>query len=213
MLDGMEDPKARALDFACKEFIFFLPHTTVVEALAAIRKRGMTDGIAYFYVCSDDGTLTGTLPVRRLISSNENVRVEEIMIREIVSIQADTTMERACEIMLLHKLLALPILDDSGKIVAVIDLTAFTGGEIDAARRHEVEQAFQVVGFRTSNIANRSPFVAFWFRFPWLIATIVGGIASALIVGAFEATISQSIMLTFFLTIILGLGESVACRL
>jgi magnesium transporter len=45
-----------------------------------------------------------------------------------------------------------------------------------------------------------------------LLATITGGTICALLLGAFEATLAESLVLAFFLALVLGLGESVAIQ-
>jgi magnesium transporter len=61
-------------------------------------------------------------------------------------------------------------------------------------------------------VREAAPLRAFRFRIPWLLATIASGTACALLAGVFEATLSQSLVLAFFLTLVLGLGESVSTQ-
>jgi len=65
---------------------------------------------------------------------------------------------------------------------------------------------------RIAQVKNASPFKAFRFRFPWLLATISGGIMCAVLTGFFEITLARSLILAFFLTLMLGLGESVSMQ-
>src|SRR5262249_49936467 len=57
-----------------------------------------------------------------------------------------------------------------------------------------------------------SPLRAFRFRFPWLLATIGSGTACALLASAYEGTLARNIVLAFFLTMVLGLAESVSIQ-
>jgi magnesium transporter len=45
-----------------------------------------------------------------------------------------------------------------------------------------------------------------------LLATIASGTICALLAGAFELTLAKSLVLAFFLTLVLGLGESVSIQ-
>jgi magnesium transporter len=47
---------------------------------------------------------------------------------------------------------------------------------------------------------------------PWLAATLGGGICCALVSGCYEATLTTRIILAFFLTLVLGLSESVSAQ-
>ncbi len=52
----------------------------------------------------------------------------------------------------------------------------------------------------------------FRYRFPWLLATVAAGTACALLAGAFETTLAGSLVIAFFLTMVLGLNESVSMQ-
>lgn len=47
---------------------------------------------------------------------------------------------------------------------------------------------------------------------PWLLATIASGTLCALLASLYELTLAKSIVLAFFLTLVLGLGESVSMQ-
>src|SRR4029077_16836921 len=48
--------------------------------------------------------------------------------------------------------------------------------------------------------------------FPWLLVTVSGGTLSAILAHFFEATLARSLVLAFFLTMVLGLNESVSMQ-
>src|SRR5438477_11481411 len=52
----------------------------------------------------------------------------------------------------------------------------------------------------------------FRYRFPWLLATVAGGTICAMLAGAFELTLARSLVVAFFLTMVLGLNESVSAQ-
>ncbi len=78
--------------------------------------------------------------------------------------------------------------------------------------RERMDEVFESIGFRISQIKGASPLRMFRFRFPWLLATISSGTFCALLASAFEMTLAKSLVLTFFLTLVLGLGESVSMQ-
>jgi len=71
---------------------------------------------------------------------------------------------------------------------------------------------FEALGFRLEQIRGASAWRAFRFRFPWLLVTVTGGTLSALLAGFFEATLAGSLIIAFFLTMVLGLNESVSMQ-
>lgn len=185
---------------------------TIHESLERIRARGVGERIVYFYVLDADDRLVGVVPTRRLLTAPCDRSVRSIMIERVVSIPQSATLLEACEWFVLHKFLAFPVVDDDRHIVGVIDVGAFSGEVLDIAERRRTDEIFDAIGFRVSQVRDASPFRAFRFRFPWLIATISSGIICAFIAGSHETTLANALVLAFFLTLVLGLGESVSIQ-
>ena len=74
------------------------------------------------------------------------------------------------------------------------------------------DDIFEILGFHLEQIREKSPWLVFRFRFPWLLVTVAGGTICAILAGAFEATLARSLVVAFFLTMVLGLNESVAAQ-
>lgn len=200
------------MDFCSTDFPVLDENLTIGEALESLRSRGLKDQIVYFYVTDKEGKLCGVLPARRLLTDPADTPLASAMIRRIVAIPSKVTLLEACEFFVLHNFLAFPVTDPEGKIVGVLDVSVFTGEVLDLAEREQMKDLFQSLGFRVSAVRSASPWKAFSLRFPWLLATIAGGTFCALLAGAFAETLEQRIVLAFFLTMVLGLGESVSAQ-
>ena len=186
---------------------------TVEQALTAIRERAIGEKIVYFYTVDDDQRLTGVVPTRRLLISPLSSRLSEIMISRVVAIPQNATVLEACEAFVLHKFLAFPIVDEQRKIVGVVDVGFFSQEMFDLSEEGDsVDQLFEAIGFHVEQVRDASPLRAFRYRFPWLLATIGSGTVCALLASAYEVTLAKSIILAFFLTMVLGLGESVSIQ-
>lgn len=185
---------------------------TVQQALDAIRQRGIGEKIVYFYVVDSEERLVGVLPTRRLLTAPFEQRVSEIMVSRVAVIPQTATVLEACEAFVLHKFLALPVVDDQQRVVGVVDISLLTEEAFDIAERRVTDELFERIGFRVASVRDASPVHAFRFRFPWLITTIGGGLICALLASAYKVTLSKSIVLAFFLTLVLGLGESVSIQ-
>lgn len=185
---------------------------SVREALDYVRERGVGDKIVYFYVVDADDRLVGVLPTRRLLTAPLDQRLHEIMLGRVVTIPSDATVMDACETFLLYKFLALPVVDDQRRIVGMVDVGVLTDEVFDVTERERMHEMFESIGFRVSQVRDASPLRAFRFRFPWLLATVGSGTACALLAGAYAGTLAKSLVLAFFLTLVLGLGESVSMQ-
>lgn len=185
---------------------------TVQQALDAIRQRGVGEKIVYFYVVDAEERLAGVLPTRQLLTAPLDRRLAELMIRRVMAIPHTATVMEACEAFVLHKFLAFPVVDDARKIVGVVDVGLLTEEAFDIAEREQTNALFESIGFSVAQVRDASPLRAFRFRFPWLLATIGSGTLCALLASAYEVTLAKSLVLTFFLTMVLGLGESVSVQ-
>lgn len=197
---------------AHQDFVTLSHRLTIGEALEAIRERGVGEKIVYFYVTDEDDRLVGVLPTRNLLSESVGKPLVESMIRNVVTLPDTATVFEACELFVIYKYLALPVVDPAGKLVGIVDITLLSEEVFDLADREQADAFFEGVGFRIAEVRDASPLKAFRFRFPWLLATIGSGTACALLASVFEATLAESIVLAFFLTLVLGLGESVSIQ-
>jgi len=200
------------LTVARHEFTTLRRDFTVAQALAAIRKSGVAEKIVYFYVVDADGRLAGVVPTRRLLTAPLGRQVGEIMVPRVLTIPATATVLEACEMFILHKFLAFPVVDATGRMVGIVDVQTFTGEVFNLAEREQTEGVFETLGFRVAQVRDASPWRAFRFRFPWLLATITSGLLCAVLASAFELTLARAVVLAFFLTLVLALGESVGIQ-
>ena len=134
------------------------------------------------------------------------------MIRRVIAIPQSATLLEACEFFVLHKFFAFPVVDKERRILGLIDIGVFTEEVFDIAEREQHEDVFETIGFHVEQVRGAGPLKAFRYRFPWLLATIGSGTACALLASAFALTLAQSLVIAFFLTLVLGLGESVSIQ-
>jgi magnesium transporter len=185
---------------------------SVREALDAIRRRGVGEKIVYFYVVDGENRLAGVVPTRRLLTAPLEQHLADLMVTRVVAIPQSATVFEACEAFVLHKFLAFPVVDEQRRIVGVVDVGLLTEEAFDIAEREQTEGMFEAIGFRLAQVRDASPLRAFRFRFPWLVATISSGVICAVLASVFELTLAKSIVLAFFLTLVLGLAESVSIQ-
>ncbi|MEK0451328.1 MAG: MgtE1: predicted magnesium transporter [Verrucomicrobiota bacterium] len=185
---------------------------TIAQAIDTIRSRGLGEKIVYFYVTDDDDRLCGVLPARSLLTESPEKKLSDVMRTRVATVPASATVLEACEFFAMHRFLSAPVVDEERRLAGVVDVSVFTEQVFDLAERARMDEVFDSLGFRASQVRDASAFRAFTFRFPWLLATIVSGTACALLASAFELTLAKSLVLTFFMTLVLGLGESVSVQ-
>ena len=188
---------------------------TVEQALGAIRQQGLGERIIYFYAVDEHDRLAGVLPTRRLLTAPPGTTLGELMVKRVIAIPATATVLDACEFFVLYKFFAFPVVDADRHVIGVVDIGLFTAEMLEERDENIAAQAdeiFEALGFRLSHLRGATAWRVFRHRFPWLLATIFGGTMCALLAGAFEATIASSVVIAFFLTMVLGLNESVSMQ-
>jgi len=185
---------------------------TVQQTLDVIRQRGLGEKIVYFYVVDESGCLLGVLPTRRLLTAPLERRLAEVMLTQVIALPKTATVREACDAFAAHKFLAFPVVDEGRRLIGVVDVGLFTEKVLDLAERRHLDDVFETIGLRASQVGDAAPLRAFRFRFPWLLATIASGSLCALLASAYAVTLAGSLVLTFFLTMVLGLGESVSIQ-
>lgn len=182
---------------------------TVEEALESVRAHGLGDRPFYFYVVDEAGTLVGVVPTRRLLTARLDSWVADLAVRPVRSVPKGATVLQAYEMLLQHKLLALPVVDEGGHLLGVVDVNALLSEQVDPG---DTDAVFETVGLHVAQAQLASPAKALRVRFPWLVATLASGVLCALLISVFQVTLEKSLLLAFFLTLALGLGESVSMQ-
>jgi len=217
---SLPDFNSLIVNHARKDFPLLDAGMTVEAALERIRRKGVGERVIYFFATDAEERLVGVLPTRRLLTAPLETRLEEIMVRRVVAIPASATVLEACEFFVLYKFFAFPVVDRARRVVGVVDVSLFAEEMLEAGDREEErptvanlgDDVFEALGFRLAQIRGASPWRVFRYRFPWLLATVAAGTACAILAGAFEATIADSLVVAFFLTMVLGLNESVSMQ-
>lgn len=197
---------------ARKDFALLRSDMTVESALAHIRKVGIGEKIIYFYVADQDEHLAGVVPTRRLLLSELDRKISDIMVTGVVGIPESATLLEACELFILYKYLAFPVVDAERHVVGVIDIGFFAAEVFEMSEEGSQDEIFEAIGLHVEQLRNASPMKGFRVRFPWLLGSIGSGVICAFLAGAFEHTLAQALTITFFLPLVLGLNESVAMQ-
>ena len=185
---------------------------SIGEALERIRATGLKERIFYFYVVDGEGRLSGVVPARKLLTEPLGKKVGDVMMTRVLSLPESATLLEACECFILNKFLAIPAVDSEGRLRGVIDVGIFTDEVMELGTGGNNDRLFQTIGIHIQELRHASPVQAFRIRFPWLAATLSGGVLCGVLAGAFEATLQQKVVLAVFMALVLGLGEAVAAQ-
>jgi len=202
----------KAVAHAREDFVQIPAKETVDEALNYVREHKPTGRILYLYVIDEQERLVGVLPTRRLLLSSPDTQVSDIMVKTLVTLPAEATLLDACEQFILHRFLALPIVDDAGRMLGVVDVELYTNEISDLVRQEESQDIFQLIGVRLASVQKAAQWTVFANRFPWLLCNVFGGLACAVLAAQFEGILNQVIVLSLFIPVVLAVSESVSIQ-
>jgi magnesium transporter len=215
-LAGAIDFNAPATDYARKDFPLLQAGASAEKALETIRREGVGERVIYFYAVDERMRLVGVVPTRRLLTAAPATPLHEIMVPRVIALPATATVLEACEFFVLYKFLAFPVVDAERCIIGVVDADVFMESVLETQETEGEDVArsdfFETLGFHLAQVRDASPWRMFRYRFPWLLATVASGTICALLAGAFEVTLARSLVIAFFLTMVLGLNESVSMQ-
>lgn len=190
-----------------KDLVEFLPHITVQQALQVIRSEfEPSDFISYIYITDSEQKLLGALSLKELILASPEQVLKDIMKTNVISVSIDDDQEKVAHLARKYSLFAIPVLNNQQELVGIV-----TSADIQEiiAEEHQ-EDLYRMAGLIEENEQNISPFKGALLRFPWLLASVVGGLLAAQIIETQSQP--QYLWLLAFSPLILGLAGNVAIQ-
>lgn len=105
------------------EFLEFRPDMSIGEVLAEIRLLSPElDFIYYIYVVDKEDRLLGVLSLKHLLTNAYDVKLEEIMTKNVKFARVDQDEKEVADIFSKYDFIALPVLDAENKLKGVITI-------------------------------------------------------------------------------------------
>ena len=171
----------------------------VIDDMRVNSEKYREYSIQYTYITAPDGRLVGVLPLRSLLLTPGDTPVREIMIKNPLCVEADDSLEELTKLFEDYDFLAVPVVNDDGKLVGVLRRTDIVEAVGDKAQS-DFLKAQGIVGgeeLRSMPIWQRCK-----GRLSWLSANILLNILSASVIHLYEGTLQKAIALAMFLPII-----------
>ncbi|MFP4547003.1 MAG: magnesium transporter [Fidelibacterota bacterium] len=182
---------------------------TVQETIDSVHKQEDTEMIFYIYIVDEHEHLSGILSMRHLLTAKPETKLKDIMLTNVLTVSPETDQEEVARITSRYDLLALPVVDNTNKLLGIVTVDDI----IDVLREEATEDFLQMAGVgKDREILLKTPFQAARARFPWLFATFLGGFIASIIVQNFEHLIKEFVLLSAFMPIVMGMGGNVGTQ-
>ncbi len=175
---------------------------TVSESVHYLREWAGDEEILSLFVVDDDGRLTGTLSLRRLLLAEPETVIEDLVEPDPISVQVDVDKEEIARIFAEYDLLAVPVVEEGGELVGQVTVDDI----VDVIRDEATEDIYEMAAMSSEEIGERSTFAVMRRRLPWLLLCLAGTLACGAVIDRFEDLLSRLGALILFVPAIMAMG-------
>ncbi len=195
-----EDAVGALMDF---DMIEVREDVTLEVVLRYLRRLAqLPDHTDQLFVIDREERLRGLLPVNRLLVSDPDVLVGEVMIRDYVSFHPGQDAHDAASAFERYDLVSAPVIDGEGLLVGRMTINAV----VDYIREAKDSEILSAGGLKEEEDLFASVWNSVRNRWTWLAVNLVTAFIASRVIGVFEQSIAQLVALAALMPIIAGIG-------
>jgi len=187
------------------EYVDLKKGMTVREALDHIKKTGLDKETVYTcYVTDKNRKLEGIVSLRKLVISNEDKTIEDIMDTEVIFVNTHDDQESVAAIFMKYGFLALPVVDRENRLTGII-----TVDDIMDVVEQEATEDFQKMAAMSPSeeeYLDTGVFPLARHRLPWLLILMISATFTGRIMLKFENLLSSAVILSTFIPMLMDTG-------
>ena len=190
------------------EYISLQKDMTVQEALAYIKKEGPEAETIYTCYVKDMGRkLIGIVSLAALVVADDSVKIKDIMHEDYVYLNVYDDQEEVAEAFKKYDFMAMPVVDKEQRLVGIITVDDILD-VIEDENTEDFERMGGVIDFEDDDkeYLDKSVWQHAKARVPWLFVMMISAMITGAIIGFFEDVLSQMIILTTYIPLLMGTG-------
>jgi len=192
-----------------REYVAVPAHWTLQDVTEAVRRQAdEVDEIYTAYVVDDDGLLVGVVSLKDLLLSSGSVPIRDIMNTDFISVSVDLDQEEVGQLVQRYDLLSVPVVDEDGRMLGRITIDDV----VDVIRDEAAEDIQLMSGLTGEEETVDTVVDVSRGRLPWLVVGLIGSGLSGLVIGTFEGTLQQAVVLATFIPIVTAMGGNAAVQ-
>lgn len=173
-----------------------------IEKLRSLEELNPSEGFFYVYVTDKDERLRGVLRVRDLLFRKPELRIRDIMIREVRAVNVHADQEEIARLFRHYGFPVIPVVDDFQRLRGIV-----TSDDVMHILEEEATEDMQrMIGLSGEESAGTPWKESVRNRLPWLYVNLATAFLAGSVVAMFEGTIAEYAVLAVFLPIIAGQG-------
>lgn len=183
-------------------------NTTVADATEQLRQAVQKAFITYLYVTDEQDKLIGVVVMREMLLADHNQKLADIMLGDPFSFSPDMSVSDAMKLGVARHFPVYPVCNEQGRLIGLI-----RGENLFEQNVFEiVVQAGSMVGVEKEERASTPWLRSLKMRHPWLQINLLTAFVAGAVVGIFEETIDQVVVLAVFLPVLAGQSGNTGCQ-
>jgi magnesium transporter len=159
-------------------------------------------------VVDDQGILVGVLVFRELLFAESSQPVSDLMVKEPFHLRPEMALIDAMKAAIKWQLPAYPVCEASGRLIGIV-----RGSALFEQQAFELSaQAGAMVGVEKEERLATPWARSLRFRHPWLQLNLLTAFVAASVVGVFQDTLDQLVVLAVFLPVLAGQSGNTGCQ-
>jgi magnesium transporter len=192
-----------------KELIKVDVNWTVSKAVKEMRKQAeQIEHVYTVYVVDENDLLLGRLQLKKMLLNPIRAKIADIYDPKIRSVQVDEDQVEVANIMEKYDLVALPVIDETGRLLGRITID-----DVVDVIKEEAEKDYALASGISGNVESTdSIYVLTRARLPWLLIGLFGGILGARVIELYEGDLQLYPEMAFFIPLIAAMGGNVGVQ-
>ena len=197
-------PEDSAGSIMTTEYVDLREERTVGQAMAHIKKTGIHKETIYTCYITERRKLVGIVSAKDLMTTDDDVPIKDLMETEIISVYTHSDQEQVAQLFTKYDLLALPVIDQDGRMVGIVTFDDAMDVMVDEATEDITKMAAinpsEKTYFETSVLQHAKN------RIPWLLILMFTSIITGTIITRYENAFAAIPLLVSFIPMLMDTG-------
>ena len=200
---AMAFPEQSAGRLMQREVVVAPEHWTVGEAIDHLRQAERLPDQFYHVILIDPRMKPkGYVTLGRLLSSRREVRLADLLEDSFRTIEACEAESEVAYVFNQYHLISAPVVDGDGRLVGVITID----DAMNVLDEEHEEDVLRLAGVGDESSVSDGAFATARQRLPWLVVNLFTASLSALVITAFQGTITTLVALAALMPIVASTG-------
>ena len=193
------------------EYVDLKKDMKVSQAIKVIRETvEEKENIYTCYVISEDRKLEGVVSLKELITSEDDIVIENIMNRNFVSVHTNDDQEMVADIIKKYDLIVLPVVDIENRLLGIITIDDV----MDVIDKEATEDFHKMAGISPveESYLKTNAFTMARQRIMWLIVLMISATFTGRIIKSYEDVLQSVVILASFIPMLMDTGGNAGAQ-